>query len=84
MERGTWWATIHGVTKNRIQLSSFHFHFILDLHENHTFNSKNYTATVSSSGQSDLTEEVHIQSVHCGSESPTNNIVLDESFNGAS
>ena len=24
MGRGTWWAKIHGVTKNRTQLSDFH------------------------------------------------------------
>ena len=29
MGRGTGWATVHGVTKNRTQLSNFHFHFLL-------------------------------------------------------
>ena len=23
MDRGTWWATVHGVTKSRIQLSDY-------------------------------------------------------------
>ena len=27
--RGTWWATVHGVAKNRTGLSSFHFHSVL-------------------------------------------------------
>ena len=29
MDRGTWWATVHGVTKSWIQLrdQQFHFHF---------------------------------------------------------
>ena len=26
MDRGVWWATIHGITKSQTQLSSFHFH----------------------------------------------------------
>ena len=25
MERGTWWATVHGVVKSRTYLSNFHF-----------------------------------------------------------
>ena len=25
MDRGSWWATVHGVAKNRTQLSDFHF-----------------------------------------------------------
>ena len=24
MDRGAWWATVHGVEKNRTQLSDFH------------------------------------------------------------
>ena len=28
MDRGTWWATVHGVTKSQTQLSDFHFHTI--------------------------------------------------------
>ena len=27
MDRGTWWATVHGVTKSRTQLSDFTFTF---------------------------------------------------------
>ena len=27
MDRGAWWATVHGVTKSQTQLSGFHFHF---------------------------------------------------------
>ena len=27
MDRGTWWATAHGVAKSRTQLSKWHFHF---------------------------------------------------------
>ena len=27
MDRGVWWATIHGVRKSRTQLSNQHFHF---------------------------------------------------------
>ena len=27
MNRGTWQATVHGVTKSETQLSKFHFHF---------------------------------------------------------
>ena len=26
MDRGAWWATVHGVSKNRTWLSNFHFH----------------------------------------------------------
>ena len=26
MDRGAWWATVHGVAKSHIQLSDFHFH----------------------------------------------------------
>ena len=26
MDRGAWWATVHGVTKSQTQLSDFHFH----------------------------------------------------------
>ena len=29
MDRGAWWATVHGVTKSQIQLSDFYFHFAL-------------------------------------------------------
>ena len=25
MERGTWWATVHGVAKSQTRLSNFHF-----------------------------------------------------------
>ena len=34
MDRGAWWATVHGVTKSRTQLSDFTFTLILklDLH----------------------------------------------------
>ena len=28
MDRGTWWATVHGVTKSQTQLSDFTFTFI--------------------------------------------------------
>ena len=28
MDRGAWYATVHGVAKSRTQLSDFHFHFI--------------------------------------------------------
>ena len=28
MDRGAWWATLHGVTKSQTQLSDFHFHTI--------------------------------------------------------
>ena len=27
MDRGAWWATVHGVTKSLTQQSEFHFHF---------------------------------------------------------
>ena len=27
MDRGAWWVTVHGVTKNQTRLSNFHFHF---------------------------------------------------------
>ena len=27
MDGGGWWATVHGVTKSRTQLSDFHSHF---------------------------------------------------------
>ena len=27
MDGGAWWATVHGVTKSRTQLSDFTFHF---------------------------------------------------------
>ena len=27
MDRGAWWAVVHGVTKSRIRLSNFTFHF---------------------------------------------------------
>ena len=27
MDRGAWWATVHGVSKSRTQQSDFHFHF---------------------------------------------------------
>ena len=27
MDKGAWWATIHGVTKSQTRLSDFHFHF---------------------------------------------------------
>ena len=27
MDRGAWWATVHGVAKSQTQLSNFHFHF---------------------------------------------------------
>ena len=28
MDRGAWWAAVHGVTKSRTRLSDFHFHFL--------------------------------------------------------
>ena len=28
MDRGAWWATVHGVTKSQMGWSSFHFHFL--------------------------------------------------------
>ena len=28
IDRGAWWATVHGVAQNWTQLSDFHFHFI--------------------------------------------------------
>ena len=31
MDRGAWWATVHGVTKSQTRLH-FHFHLILSLH----------------------------------------------------
>ena len=27
MDRGVWWATVHGITKNRTPLRDQHFHF---------------------------------------------------------
>ena len=27
IDRGAWWATVHGITKSQTQLSDFHFHF---------------------------------------------------------
>ena len=32
MDRGTWWATVHGVTKNQTQLSNYTFTFIFNKH----------------------------------------------------
>ena len=29
MDREAWWATVHGVTKNWIQLSDYFFHFMI-------------------------------------------------------
>ena len=29
MDKGAWWATIHGVTKSQTQLSNLHFDFTL-------------------------------------------------------
>ena len=31
-DRGTWWATVHGVTKSWTQLSNFHFHLKILAH----------------------------------------------------
>ena len=31
MDRGAWWTTVHGVAKNRIQLSDFTFTFSEDI-----------------------------------------------------
>ena len=28
MDRGAWWATVHGVTKSWTRLSNWHFHFL--------------------------------------------------------
>ena len=30
MDGGAWWATVHGVTKNRTRLSDFTFTFIFE------------------------------------------------------
>ena len=30
MDRGAWWATVHGVAKSQTQLSGFHFHSVID------------------------------------------------------
>ena len=30
MVRATWWATVHGVAKNQIWLSEYHFHFHME------------------------------------------------------
>ena len=27
MDRGTWWAIVHGITKSQTGLSNYHFHF---------------------------------------------------------
>ena len=35
MDRGAWWATVHGVTESRTRLSDFHFHPYL-LHSERT------------------------------------------------
>ena len=35
MDRGAWWATVHGVTKNRTRLSNFTFTFAGDVHLDH-------------------------------------------------
>ena len=29
MDRGAWWATVHGVTKSQTRLSDYHFHFLM-------------------------------------------------------
>ena len=29
MDRGTWWATVHGVPKNQTHLNDTHFHFFI-------------------------------------------------------
>ena len=29
MDRGAWWASVHGVAKSRTQLSDFHFHQLI-------------------------------------------------------
>ena len=29
MDRGTWWALVHGVTKSWTRLSNFHFHIVI-------------------------------------------------------
>ena len=31
MDRGAWWATVHGVAKSGTRLSDFHFHFTKDI-----------------------------------------------------
>ena len=31
MDRGAWWATVHGVAKSQTQLSDFHFHMVLNV-----------------------------------------------------
>ena len=30
MDRGASWATVHGITKSKMQLSNQHFHFFID------------------------------------------------------
>ena len=30
MDRGAWWAAVHGVTKSRTQLNAYRFHFRMD------------------------------------------------------
>ena len=30
MDRGAWWATVHGITKSQTRLSDFHFSFALE------------------------------------------------------
>ena len=30
MDRGAWWATVHGVAKSRTQLNNFHFHSVFN------------------------------------------------------
>ena len=32
MDRGTWWATVHGVAKGRTRLNDSHFHFYFTPH----------------------------------------------------
>ena len=29
MDGGSWWATVHGITKSQTQLCDFHFHFFI-------------------------------------------------------
>ena len=48
MDRGAWWATVHGITKSRTRLSDFTFTFNFDTKTNIfqktklTFNSHNF------------------------------------------
>ena len=36
-DRGAWWATVHGVSKSRTQLSNFTFTFFLSIDQQHWY-----------------------------------------------